>query len=106
MEVVDSLGDTEHDFENRDERRGGDGTDVVEEIPVGAQLGDDHEGDQTRFLRDRNSDEVYDVGVAKVTKQPEFFDVHVGEVTSNVGDGDHLLAIETLVDILRKRKAS
>jgi hypothetical protein len=77
-----------------------DSTKVVEEVAVGAELGDDHDGDRGGLLGDGDADEVDDVGVAKVTKETELLDVHVGEVASNVGNGDRLLAVDALVDVL------
>jgi hypothetical protein len=90
VEVLDSVRDAEHvRLAN-----------VVEEVTVGAEFGDDHDGDGRRLWRDGDADEVDDVLVAKVAEESKFFDVHIGEVTSDVADGNGLLAVDALVDVL------
>lgn len=104
VEVLETARDAEHDLKHREEGRVRDRTKVVEEVAVGAQLGDDHDGDGRGLLGNGDADEVNDVGVAKVAKEAELFDVHVREVSSNVGDGDRLLPVYPFVDILRERR--
>ena len=100
VKVVHASCDSEHHLDHRQPRRVSDAADVVEQVAVGAELGDDHNGDGGGFLRDRDADEVNDVGVAKVAEEAELFDVHLGEVAANVGNGDRLLAVDALVDVL------
>lgn len=104
VEVLDSVRDAEHYFEHLGERRWVRLADVVEEVAVGAEFGDDHDGDGGGLFGNRDADEVDDVFVTEVAEESEFFDVHVGEVATDVTDGDDLLAVLALVDILRKEK--
>jgi hypothetical protein len=69
VKVVDPFGDAEHDLEHGEEGRVVNSTDVVEQVAVRAELGDDHDGDEGGFFRDGDADEVHDVGVAQVAQE-------------------------------------
>jgi hypothetical protein len=100
VQVLDPARDPEHDVEHRRERRRIRLADVVKQVPVRAQLGDDHDGDVGRRFRERDPDELDHVRVVEVAEQAELLDVHVGEVTADLADGDRTLAILALVDVL------
>lgn len=68
VEVLEPLGNAEHDLEHGEEGRMLDRTDIVEQVTVRAQLGADHHGDAGRLLGDRDADEMHDVGVSQVAE--------------------------------------
>lgn len=104
VEIFEPTGDAQHDLEHRQERRMRHATDVIKQIAICAQLCHDHDRHGTeRLLRNRHANEVNNVWMTKISKQAELFDVHVGEVTSNVGDRDDLLPVHALVYVLHSQ---
>lgn len=99
MEVIQPASDVTHNLEDLVEARRGHVADVIEEVSVGADLRNNHDRHIFGILRDADANESDNVLVAKVAQDPELFQIHLGQVASNVGDGDRRPFVDAAVDV-------